>query len=100
MPSAFQVIADTTHLQFVPKDISFLSCQQRRCGCRCRNEQSNLSSSFHWQEYGLQFVCVQIRNSETDGWIFMLIAHGYTPFVLAVAAGVIYNLTATEIYSL
>ena len=30
----------------------------------------------------------------------MLIAHGYTPFVLVVAAGVIYNLTATEVYSL
>ena len=59
MPYAFQVIADTTHLQFVPKDISFLSCQQRRGGYICRNEQSNLSSSFHWQESGLQFVFVQ-----------------------------------------
>lgn len=43
---------------------------------------------------------LSVSNSETDGWIFMLIAHGNAPFVLAVAAGVIDNLTATEIYSL
>ena len=41
-----------------------------------------------------------VSNSETDGWIFMLIAHGKAPFVLAVAAGVTDNLTATGIYSL
>ena len=35
-----------------------------------------------------------------DTWVFMLIAHGNAPFVLAVAAGVIDNLTATGIYSL
>ena len=40
-----------------------------------------------------------VSNSEADGWIFMLIAHGNAPFVLAVAAGVIDNLTATGIYS-
>lgn len=42
---------------------------------------------------------LSVSNSETDGCIFMLIAHGNAPFVLAVAAGVIDNLTATEIYS-
>ena len=41
-----------------------------------------------------------IRNSETDGWIFMLIAHSFAPFVVGVAAGAINNLVATEIYSL
>ena len=41
-----------------------------------------------------------VSNSKADGWIFMLIAHGNAPFVLAVAAGVIDNLTATGIYSL
>ena len=41
-----------------------------------------------------------IRNSETDGWIFMLIAHGYAPFIVGVAVGVIDYLIATGIYSL
>ena len=39
-------------------------------------------------------------DSEADGWVLMLSAHGNAPFVLAVAAGVIDNLTATGIYSL
>ena len=41
-----------------------------------------------------------IRNSETDGWIFMLIAHSYAPFIVGVAVGVIDYLIATGIYSL
>ena len=41
-----------------------------------------------------------IRNSETDGWIFMLIAHSKAPFIVGVAAGVIDNLIDTGIYSL
>ena len=54
-----------THLDVykrqVQEDIWFLSCQQRRCGYRCRNGQSNLSSSCRWQGYGLRFACVQHR---------------------------------------
>ena len=92
MPSAFQVIADTTHSQSVPKDIWFLSYQQHRCGYRCRNGIG--------KNMGFDLFSFSVSNSEADGWVLMSIAHGYTPFVLVVAAGVIYNLTATEIYSL
>ena len=47
--------------RFIQQAIWFLSCQQRRCGYRCRNGQSNLSSSCRWQGYGLRFACVQHR---------------------------------------
>lgn len=40
-----------------------------------------------------------VSNSEADGWIFMLIAHGIAPFVLAVAAGVNGNQITIGIYS-
>ena len=49
---------------------------------------------------GFNLFPLSVSYSETDGWIFMLIAHSNAPFVLAVAAGVIDNLTATRIYSL
>ena len=49
---------------------------------------------------GFNLFSFSVSNSEADGWIFMLIAHGNAPFVLAVAGGVIDNLTATGIYSL
>ena len=49
---------------------------------------------------GFDLFTFSVTNSEADGWIFMLIAHSNAPFVLAVAAGVIDNLTATGIYSL
>ena len=49
---------------------------------------------------GFDLFSFSVSNSEADSWIFMLIAHSNAPFVLAVVAGVIDNLTATEIYSL
>ena len=49
---------------------------------------------------GFDLFSFSVSNSEADGWIFMLIAHGNAPFDLVVAAGVIDNLTATGIYSL
>ena len=41
---AFQVFEGTTYIQFVPMDIWLPSYRPRRCGCRYRNGQSNLSS--------------------------------------------------------
>ena len=49
---------------------------------------------------GFDLFSFSVSNPETDGWIFMLIAHGIAPFVWAVVAGVIDNPTATGIYSL
>ena len=49
---------------------------------------------------GFNLFPFSVSDSEAEGWVFMLIAHGNAPFVLAVAAGVIDNLTATGIYSL
>lgn len=49
---------------------------------------------------GFNLFSFSASNSKTDGWIFMLIALGFAPFVLVVAAGTIDNLTATGIYSL
>ena len=51
--------AGTVHGSLAPEDRCFLSCQQRRYDCRCMNGRSNLSSSVHWQGYGLQFVSFQ-----------------------------------------
>ena len=92
MPSAFQVIAGIVHLQSVPKDIWFLSYQQHRCGYRCRNGIG--------KNMGFDLFSFSVNNSEADSWIFMLIAHSNAPFIFAVAAGVIDNLTVTGIYSL
>ena len=49
---------------------------------------------------GFDLFSLSVSNSEADGWIFMLIAHGNAPFVLFVAVGAIDNLAATGIYSL
>ena len=50
---------------------------------------------------GFDLFSFSVSNSEADGWIFMFVTHdGNAPFVLAVVAGVIDNLTATGIYSL
>ena len=49
---------------------------------------------------GFYLFSFSVSDSEADGWIFMLIVHGKAPFVLAVATGVIDNLTATGIYLL
>jgi hypothetical protein len=43
---------------------------------------------------------LSISDSETDGWIFMFVAHSGVPFVLTMAAGIIDSLTAAWIYSL
>jgi hypothetical protein len=79
--SVFQVIADTVHLWPVPVDIWFLSYRQHRCGCRCRNGQSNLSYYSACKNGSSDLFAFSVSNSETDGWICMLIAHGNAPFV-------------------
>lgn len=40
----------------MPGDIWFLSCQQCRCGCRCRNGQSNPAFSYRLQEFGFDLL--------------------------------------------
>ena len=100
MPFAFQVIADTVHSQSVPGDIWFLSCQQRRCGCRCGTNKVIFLHHSAGKNPGFNLFSFSVSNSEADGWIFVFIAHGNAPFVLAVAAGVTDTLIATGIYSL
>ena len=75
MPFAFQVIADTG-----TDKVIFLHHSAGKNTC-------------------FDLFSLSVSNSEADGWIFMFIAHGNAPFVLAVAEGVIDNMTATGIYS-
>ena len=48
----------------------------------------------------LDLFSFSISDSETNGWIFMFVAHSGAPFVLTVAAGIVDSLTVTWIYSL
>ena len=69
---------------------------------RCKEYNSKVIFLHHSasKNSGFDLFPFSVSNPEADGWIFMLIAHGNAPFVLAVVAGGIDNLTATGIYSL
>lgn len=96
---AFQVIADTMHSPFAPEDIWFLSNNADAVVDTGTDKVIFLHHSAG-KNPGFDLFSLSVSNSKADGWVFMLIAHGNAPFILAVAAGVIDNLTATGIYSL
>lgn len=48
----------------------------------------------------LDLFAFSIGDSETNGWIFMFVAHDNAPFILGVAAGIVDSLTVSWIYSL
>ena len=88
------------HSQFVLGDIWFFFTNNTDAVIDAGTDKVIFLHHSAGKNTGFDLFSFSISNSEADGWIFMLIAHGNAPFVLAVAAGVTDNLTATGIYSL
>ena len=100
MPFVFQVIADTTYYSLYQRIYSFLLTNNADVVVDAGTDKVIFLHHSAGKNPGFDLFSFSVSNSEADGWIFMLIAHGNAPFDLVVAAGVIDNLTATRIYSL
>lgn len=100
MPFAFQVIADTVHSQSVPGIYGFFPANNADAVVDAGTNKVIFLHHSAGKDPGFNLFSFSVSNSEADGWIFVFIAHGNAPFVLAVAAGVTDTLIATGIYSL
>lgn len=100
MPFAFQVIADTCIYSLHQRIYSFFLTNNTDVVVDAGTNKVIFLHHSTGKNPGFNLFSFSVSNSEIDGWIFMLIAHGNAPFVLVVAAGVIDNLTATRIYEM
>ena len=71
----------TTHLQFVPKDIQFLTNNTNAVVNAGTDEVIFLHHSTG-SDVRFDLFTFSIKNSKTDSWVFMLVTHGNAPFVL------------------
>ena len=99
MPSAFQVIAEGIYGLY-QRIYRFLLTDNADAVVDAGTNKVIFLHHSTGKNTGFNLFSLSVSNSEADGWIFMLIAHGNAPFVLFVAVGAIDNLAATGIYSL